>query len=38
MDYRTVKTTEAFVARFETGADWRTAIEALAREEGITIS
>ncbi|WP_290813280.1 PPC domain-containing DNA-binding protein [Halovivax sp.] len=30
MDYRAVETAEEYVARLETGADWRTEIEALA--------
>src|SRR6056297_872464 len=32
MDYRAVETTEEYVARLSTGADWRAEIEALAEE------
>lgn len=35
MDYRGVETTAEYVARFETGADWRAEIETLARDCGI---
>jgi len=35
MQYREVESTAEYVARFETGADWRGQIEALAREEGV---
>jgi len=34
MDYRAVETTEEYVARLETGADWRAEIEALADDVG----
>lgn len=32
MNYRAVETTSEYVARLETGADWRAEIESLARE------
>ncbi|AGN01621.1 hypothetical protein L593_08380 [Salinarchaeum sp. Harcht-Bsk1] len=32
MDYRAVETTDEYVARLSTGADWRAEIEALAEE------
>ncbi|GAB3689520.1 DNA-binding protein [Salinarchaeum chitinilyticum] len=32
MDYRAVETTAEYVARMETGADWRAEIEALAED------
>ncbi|ARS89773.1 PPC domain-containing DNA-binding protein [Natrarchaeobaculum aegyptiacum] len=32
MNYRAVETTDEYVARLETGADWRAEIEALAAE------
>ncbi|MGM0605853.1 MAG: PPC domain-containing DNA-binding protein [Halobacteriota archaeon] len=35
MNYREVTTTREFLARLETGADWREEIESLAREEDI---
>ncbi|MES3161240.1 MAG: DNA-binding protein [Halorubrum sp.] len=35
MHYREVEPTAEYVARFETGADWRGEIEHLAREEGV---
>ncbi|WP_248517471.1 PPC domain-containing DNA-binding protein [Salinarchaeum laminariae] len=34
MDYRAVETTEEYVARLETGADWRAEIESLADDVG----
>jgi len=35
MHHREVETTAEYVARFETGADWREEIEALARAEDV---
>jgi predicted DNA-binding protein with PD1-like motif len=35
MHYREVSATEEYVARFETGGDWREQIESFAREQGI---
>ena len=35
MQYREVDATAEYVARFETGADWREEIETLAREEAV---
>ena len=35
MRYREVEPTAEYVARFETGADWREEIETLAREEDV---
>ncbi len=35
MEYRTVTQTETYLARLETGADWRAEIELLAEVEGI---
>lgn len=35
MDYREVEGSREFVARLETGGDWRTQIEDFARAEGI---
>lgn len=35
MHYREVETKREFVARMETGADWREEIETLAEDEGI---
>lgn len=35
MEYQQVDSTREYLARLETGSDWRTEIEALAREEEI---
>lgn len=35
MDYRSVTTSGEYLARLETGADWRGEIETLARNEGV---
>jgi len=35
MNHREVETIGEYVARFETGADWREEIEALARAEEV---
>ncbi len=35
MHYREVRTKREFVARMETGADWREELESLAEDEGI---
>ncbi len=35
MEYREVDATREFLARLETGQDWRAEIESLAREEEI---
>ncbi len=34
MEYRAVETTEEYLGRFETGAEWRSQIEALAADVG----
>ncbi len=35
MEYRQVDSVREYLARFETGSEWRTEIEEFAREEGI---
>lgn len=36
MEYRATTTTQEYIARLETGADWREEIESLAHDEDIT--